>query len=162
MISLIVAVAENNAIGKDNDLLCHIPGDLKRFKEITTGHKVIMGRKTFDSLPKGPLPNRENVVISRDKHLKIDGCTMVNSVEEAQALLAENEEAFVIGGGEIYKLLLPVADKLYLTKVYKKFEADTFFPEVNESDWDVESKDFHEKGDKNDFEFEYINLIRKK
>jgi len=127
MLSIIVAVAENNAIGKDNDLIWYISDDLKRFKRLTTGHTILMGRKTYESLPNGALPKRENVVISRDRTLQLKGCTILNSVEEAIEKYANiPEEIFVIGGGSIYQELLPYAQKIYLTKVHASFEADIF------------------------------------
>ena len=133
-ISIIVAIAQNNAIGKDNKLLWHISNDLKRFKKITKGHQVIMGKKTYESLPNGPLPNRKNIVISDDKNDKFEGCITVYSIDEALDLCNETEESFIIGGASIYKQFLPFANKFYLTRVYKDFEADTFF-EVNFDNW---------------------------
>src|SRR3972149_2923691 len=129
-ISIIVAIAENNAIGKNNELLWKLPDDLKRFKKITTGHTVIMGRRTFESLPAGALPNRKNLVISDIPGEVFENCQMAYSIEEALALCDENEEAFVIGGGMIYKHFLPHARKLYITKVHEEFDADTYFPEI--------------------------------
>ncbi|MFW5821689.1 MAG: dihydrofolate reductase, partial [Bacteroidota bacterium] len=120
-ISIIVAIAENNAIGKNNELLWKISDDLKRFKKLTTGHKVIMGRNTYLSLPNSPLPNRKNVVITDIENEKFEGCEMAYSIEEALANVQENEEAFVIGGGMIYKQFLPHANKLYLTRVHQSF-----------------------------------------
>jgi len=159
-ISIIVAVDANNGIGKDNDLLTFIPGDLKRFKEITTGHPVIMGRKTLESLPKGPLPNRTNIIITGSE-TKFDGCVTVNSIQEAIDACPEGEESFIIGGGKIYEQFLPIADKLYLTVVEKEFEADTFFPEINFDNWKLESKEAYSPGEKTEFGFSYQNYIRK-
>jgi dihydrofolate reductase len=130
-ISIIVAVAANRAIGKDNDLLWHISEDLKRFKKITQGNQVIMGKKTFESLPKAPLPNRTNVVITDDRNDHFEGCVTVYSIEEAIDLCSEESESFIIGGGTIYKQFLPYASKLYITKVHRDFDADTFFPEYS-------------------------------
>ena len=130
MISIIVAMDINRGIGYNGDLLTFIPGDLPRFKKITSGHTVIMGRKTFDSLPKGPLPNRRNIVISRNKILKIDGATVVSSLDEALELCSSSNEAFIIGGGEIYSQAINRVDKLYITHIEKEFKADTFFPEI--------------------------------
>lgn len=155
-------MAGKNAIGKDNKLLCFVPGDLKRFREITTGHKIIMGRKTFDSLPKGPLPNRENIVISKTI-TEIAGCIVVGSVEEAMSRVENDEDAFVIGGGEIYEQCLPIADKIYLTQIDKYFpDADTFFPFIDPEQWAIKDIESHDVGEKNDFEFDYIDLIRRK
>ncbi len=137
IISIIVAIAENNAIGKDNDLLYHIPGDLPRFKKITSGHSVIMGRNTYLSLPNGALPNRKNIVISDNLKDCFDGCIIVHSIEEAIEKCMGETEVFVIGGGMIYKQFMPIADKIYLTKVHEKPEADTFFPEIKEDEWKI-------------------------
>lgn len=160
-ISVIVAIANHNAIGKGNDLLCHVPGDLKRFKEITSGYAVIMGRKTFESLPKGPLPNRRNIVISSNKDLLIDGAEVVESPEKAIELCHNEEEVFIIGGGKIYSHFMPMADNFYLTRIYKEFDADTFFPNFDLSDWEIEEKTDFEPTDKNDFYFSFINCIKK-
>lgn len=153
MISIIVAMDSNNGIGKDGDLLTFIPGDLPRFKRLTTNNTVIMGRKTYDSLPKGPLPNRENIVISRNKSLKIDGAIVVNSLEKAIEVANKSSEIFIIGGGEIYNQAISIADKLYITYINKTFEADTYFPEI-ESEWkEIEREDIKDKGD---FDFSYV------
>lgn len=133
MLSLIVAVAENGVIGDKNTLLWHISEDLKHFKSLTTGHPVVMGRKTFESLGR-PLPNRTNVVISRQE-LEIPGCRVVHSLDEALALFPEDEEVFVIGGAQIYAEALPRARRFYLTRVFRAYEGDTRFPEWNEHEW---------------------------
>lgn len=162
MLSIIVAVAKNNAIGKDNDLIWYISDDLKRFKKLTTGHAILMGRKTYESLPNGALPNRENIVISSNKNLKLPKCTMMYSIEEAiDRYASSEEEVFVIGGGSIYEKLLPYAQKLYLTKVHASFEADVFFPDNNMEDWTVVAEEHHQKGDRNEFDFSFIDLVRK-
>lgn len=158
MISIIVAIAENNAIGKDNKLLCHIPGDLKRFKKLTTGKTVIMGLKTFKSLPDGPLPNRRNIVITDKKNQKIDGCDMAYSIEEAVEMCNTDEENFVIGGGSIYRQFLPLADKLYITKVHHNFDADTFFPEIDYSKWKLISSKKITKDVK--YPFSYLTFVK--
>ena len=126
-ISIIVAIAENFAIGKNNDLLFHLPNDLKHFKEITTGHTIIMGRNTLVSLPKWPLPNRRHIVITDKKDDIFEGCETVFSIDEAIEKVKNEKEAFIIGGGMIYKQFFPVAGKLYLTLVHKPFDADVFF-----------------------------------
>ena len=118
MITIIAAVAENNALGKNNDLLWHLPKDFKRFKEITSGHYIIMGRKTFESFPK-PLPNRTHVIISRQQNYAPEGCIVVDSLEKAIAICPKNEDVFIIGGGEIYSQSINIAHKLDITKVYK-------------------------------------------
>lgn len=159
-ISIIVAIAENFAIGKNNDLLFHLPNDLKRFKEITTGHSLIMGRNTLLSLPKWPLPNRRHIVITDKKDDVFAGCEVVFSIEEAVERVKNEPEAFVIGGGMIYRQLYPLAGKLYLTLVHQPFEADVFFPEIDYSEWDVISREDHHD-EKNGFDYSNINLERK-
>lgn len=140
-ISIIVAVAENWAIGKNNDLLCHLPGDLKRFKELTSGHPVLMGQNTYLSLPKRPLPNRKNIVLSLDENWTAEGIIKVDSIDKAVAECDAEVENFVMGGGMIYKLFLPVANKLYLTRIHHIFDADIYFPEVDFSKWKLESSE---------------------
>ncbi len=134
-ISLIVAVASNGAIGKDNDLLWYIPDDFKWFKKHTKGSTVVMGRKTWESLPVRPLPGRINIVISDDPNDKFEGAVMVGSIKEAIEKMSEGRENFIIGGGSIYGQFLPLAHKFYLTRVHRDFEADVFFPDFNISDW---------------------------
>jgi dihydrofolate reductase len=158
-ISIIVAIANKNAIGQNNDLLTYIPNDLKRFKELTTGHPIIMGRKTFDSLPKGALPNRRNIVISRNEQLVINGVEVVHSPEEALKLCTDEPEVFIIGGATIYKAFLPKADKLYLTLIDKTFDnADTFFPEINEVDWKETYREEVINDEKADVNYTFVNL----
>lgn len=159
-ISIIVAIAENFAIGKNNDLLFHLPNDLKRFKAITSGHTIIMGRNTLLSLPKWPLPNRRHIVITDKKDDVFPGCETVFSIEGAIEKVKGEEEAFVIGGGMIYKQFYPIAGKLYLTLVHKPFEADVYFPEVNYDEWkEAAREDFFDE--KNNFEYSYLDLERK-
>ena len=162
MLSIIVAVASNNIIGSNNKLLWHISEDLKRFKEITSGNTIIMGRKTFESLP-GILPNRKHIVITRDKSFKVDS-DMVEIVHSLDEVLTKyensTEEAFIIGGGEIYKAALPFAKKLYLTKIKKDFEGDTIFPTLNESEWKVDFNSEEKINPKNEIRFEFIDLIK--
>lgn len=159
-ISIIVAIAENFAIGKNNDLLFYLPNDLKRFKKITSGNSIIMGRNTLLSLPKWPLPNRRHIVITDNKNDNFPGCEIVFSIEEAIEKVKNEKEAFVIGGGMIYKQFYPLAGKLYLTLVHKPFDADVYFPEVNYSLWnEVEREDFYDE--KNDFNYSYLDLERK-
>jgi dihydrofolate reductase len=160
-ISIIVAIAENNAIGKNNELLWYISEDLKRFKRITSGHKVIMGRNTYLSLPIKPLPGRTNIVISDLPDEKFEGCTMLNSIEQALEMCQSDEECFVIGGGMVYKQFLPHASKLYITRVYKSFEADTFFPEINYNEWEEIERETNNPDGKNDFEYAFIIYRRK-
>lgn len=164
MLSIIVAIsASNNAIGKDNSLLWHISEDLKRFKEITSGHKILMGRKTFESLP-GILPNREHIILTRDKNFNVDSdkVTIINNIEDAIKYYKDsNEEIFIIGGGEVYKEFLPFANKLYLTKVYKDFDADTFFPQINLDEWKVIHTSETKIDEKSGLNFDFIDLLRK-
>lgn len=160
-ISIIVAITKDFAIGKDNDLLVSIPGDLKRFKEITSGHSIIMGRNTLLSLPKWPLPNRRSIVISDNPDDAFEGCEMADSIEAAIGLVKGEKEAFVIGGGMIYKQFYPLASKLYLTIVDKSLDADTYFPEVNFSEWNEVKRTDFAAGEKCEFAFSYVNLERK-
>ena len=151
----IVAISENGGIGKDNGLLFHISADLKRFKELTSGHTVIMGRKTLQSLPGGRgLPNRRNIVITRDIDFTVEGAEIVHSVDEALALA--EEDAFVIGGASIYQAMLPYCDKVYLTKVYADAEADVFFPSL--CGWQVVRRS--EMQEENGLRFQYIDYMR--
>ncbi|MGQ8337715.1 dihydrofolate reductase [Sunxiuqinia sp. A32] len=159
-ISIIVAIAQNFAIGKNNDLLFHLPNDLKYFKKVTTGHTIIMGRNTLLSLPKWPLPNRRHIVITDNPDDHFDGCETVFSIEEAIEKVKDEKEAFIIGGGMIYRQFYPIAGKLYLTLVHQDFEADTFFPEVNYEQWETESREEH-FDEKNGFNYSYLNLRRK-
>lgn len=151
MVSVIVAVAENGVIGDKNTLLWHISEDLRNFKRVTSGHPVIMGRKTFDSLGR-PLPNRTNVVITR-QNLEIEGCKVVHSLEEALSLFSPEEEVFVIGGAQIYAEALPLADRFYLTRVHHAYEGDTSFPKWNESEWSRMESERFERGEKYEYPF---------
>jgi len=160
-ISIIVAIAQNFAIGKNNELLFHLPNDLKRFKQITTGHPVIMGRNTLLSLPKGALPNRRNVVITDNPEEKFDRCEMVFSIDEAVEAVKDESEAFIIGGGMIYRQFFPVAGKLYLTVVHQDFDADVYFPEIDYSQWEeIAREDLFDE--KNGFNYSHLDLKRKK
>ena len=159
-ISIIVAIAQNFAIGKNNDLLFHLPNDLKRFKQITTGHPVIMGRKTLLSLPKGALPNRRNIVISDIPGEKFERCEMVSSIEEAAVAVKDEQESFIIGGGMIYQQFFPLAGKLYLTLVHRDFDADVYFPYIDYSEWEELFREDH-SDEKNGFEYSYLDLKRK-
>ncbi len=160
MIIMIAAVAENNALGKNNELVWHLPNDFKRFKALTTGHHIIMGRKTFESFPK-PLPNRTHIVITRQKNYNPEGCIIVESMEEAIAICPENESSFIIGGGEIYNLGLSYTDRLEITRVHHRFEADAFFPEINTYDWKEVESVFNAKDDKHLFDFTYQTFVKK-
>lgn len=155
-LSIIVAVAKDYAIGHNNKLLWHISEDLKRFKAITMGMPIIMGRKTYQSIGK-PLPGRKNIIITRNEQLKIEGCECHNTLESAIDSCKDFKEVFIIGGGEIYKQTLPIADKLYLTVVDNHYDADTFFPEIDMMKWEETSFDHYEKGDKFQYPFSFIN-----
>jgi dihydrofolate reductase len=159
-ISIIVAIAANRAIGKDNRLLWHLSDDLKRFKKLTTGHTLIMGRNTFLSLPNGALPNRRHIVITDMEGETFEGCEMARSMEEAIMLAGSEEECFVIGGGMVYKQFLPLAGKLYLTQVHASFEADTFFPEIDFSQWKALASEEVEAGERNQYAHTYTEYIR--
>jgi len=136
-ISIIAAIAENNVIGKDNDLIWHISEDLKRFKRLTSGHPIIMGRKTYESLPFKPLPKRKNIVISSQEDLEFEGAVVVNGIKNALAECNADDEVFICGGATIYKYFIGIADKMYITRVHQDFEGDTFFPEINYEIWKV-------------------------
>ena len=159
MISIIVAVSDNDVIGGDNALLWNIKEDMQRFRRITTGHTVIMGRKTFESIGR-PLPNRTNVVITRSD-VRFKGCETYKSLEEAiQIHTKDNKEVFIIGGAEIYKQTLPIADKLYLTQVHSKYKGDARFPKIKYKEWRELEKIPHPRGENYDGSFTFINLER--
>ena len=141
MLTIIVAIAENLAIGKDNDLLWHISADLKRFKQLTASHTVIMGRRTWESLPKRPLPGRRNIVITDVPGETFEGAETVASIEAAAALCNPSDENFIMGGASVYRQFLPMADRLCLTMVHKEFEGDVFFPEIDYSGWKLVAKE---------------------
>ena len=157
---MIAAAAENNALGKDNALVWHLPNDFKRFKSLTSGHHIIMGRKTFESFPK-PLPNRTHVVITRQKNYAPEGCIVVNSMEKAIKICPKNETTYIIGGGEIYNLGIPFSDKIELTLVHHTFEADAFFPVINNEEWQLINSEPQKKDEKHLFDFTYQTYIRK-
>lgn len=156
---LIAATSQNNALGKDNKIIWHLPDDFKRFKELTSGHHIIMGRKTFESFPK-PLPNRIHVVITRQKNYNPEGCIVVNSIEEAFEICPKTEDIFLIGGAEIYKLGLPFTDKIELTYINETFEADAFFPEIDFSEWKLTNEEFHPKDEKHAHDFSFQTFVR--
>ena len=153
MITLIVAMGKNREIGKENQLLWHLPKDLKHFKELTSGHPIIMGRKTYESIGK-PLPNRTNIVISRKNDWFEEGILIVGSIKEAVKFAKKiDEEVFVIGGGNIYEQTIDLADKLEVTLVDAELGADTFFPKINEKVWQKTNEEYHQKDEKNEFDF---------
>jgi len=165
-VSLIVAVSENGVIGKDNDLIWHLPKDMKFFKDTTMGHHVIMGRKNFESIPHKfrPLPNRTNIVITRQSDYKAEDSIVVNSVEEALKVAKSNgeNEAFIIGGGQIYKLALEanLIDRIYLTRIHHSFDGDTFFPELS-SDWEEVNREDCFKDDNHKYDYSFRVLEKK-
>jgi dihydrofolate reductase len=161
MLTIIAAAAENNALGKDNQLLWHLPEDFKRFKVLTSGHYIIMGRKTFESFPK-PLPNRTHIIITRQLDYPApEGCIVVPSLEKAIGLCPKNEEAFVIGGGEIYQQALDVVDKIDVTRVHTTLDADTFFPTIDPTTWEMVFEEFHPKDEKHAFDFTFLTYVRR-
>ena len=161
IISLIVAADEKNGIGKNNQLLCHLPSDLKYFKSITTGHHIMMGRKTYEAVGRS-LPNRTNIVISRSSKL-IEGCVVKGSIEEGISFAKENgeHELFITGGGIIFDLTLHLVDKMYITRIHHTFEADTFFPHFDKHDWQEIKNEFHKADEKNAYDFSFIVYQRK-
>ena len=159
MISIIAAVAKNRAIGYQNKLIYWLPNDLKRFKALTTGHTIIMGRNTFLSLPKGALPNRRNIVLSRTANA-FPGCDVYSSLEEALKHCAPDEDIYIIGGASVYTQALKIADRLCLTEIDDTPEqADTFFPEYKE-EWKEESREDHEIDDRHDFRYSFVDYVR--
>ncbi len=164
---MIAAAGEKNELGKDNDLVWHLPDDFKRFKKLTTGHPIIMGRKTYESFPK-PLPNRLHIIITRNAYYapsipegREKDVLVVTSMDAALLKAMHDEQPFIIGGGEIYNLGMEVADKIELTRVHSNFDADTFFPEIDNSKWDKISEIRHEKDEKHNFAFTYETWERK-
>jgi len=158
-LSIIVAISENNAIGKNNQLLWHLPADLKHFKQITTGHTIIMGRKTYDSIGK-PLPNRRSIVITRSTNLTIEGVEVVNSLKEAIHLCKEDEDAFIIGGAEIYLQAIALARLIHLTTVHEHYEADAFFPKLDPLVWKEIDSTTYLPDEKNNIAYTFSTLQR--
>lgn len=159
LLSIIVAVADNNAIGKDNKLLWHLPEDLKQFKKLTENHKIIMGSTTYESLPRRPLPNRTNIVLSSRK-IDLPSCIVVSSIQQVIDICDEEVENFVIGGASIYRQFLPFVQKIYLTKVYGSFEADTYFPDINFEEWEIVDKLSYAQDEKHLYTFDIITYKR--
>jgi len=161
MISLIWAMDENRVIGYRNQLPWRLPEDLKFFKRVTMGHPIMMGRKTFESIGK-PLPGRENIIVTRDESYQKEGCAVMNSIEDFMSYAkGKEEEIFVIGGAEIFKEVLPEADKLYLTMIHHQFEGDTFFPVFDIEKWELESREIGPKDEKNPYDYEFLIYKRK-
>lgn len=160
-LTLIAAVAENNALGKDNKMMWHLPDDFKHFKSRTSGHHIIMGRKTFESFPSA-LPNRTSVIITRQSDYKADGCIVVGSLDEAIAVSPKDKEVFIIGGGEIYNQSIDRADKLDLTRVHAEFpDADAYFPQIDESKWELTEAIFHPRDEKHAYEMTFQVYLKK-
>ena len=161
MITIIAAIGLNNELGKDNDLIWHLPADLKRFKKVTTGHAIIMGRKTFESIGK-PLPNRRSIIITRNILYKKEGCEVVHSLEDAIKLIQDQEHAFIIGGAQIYREAIEkkLVDQLDITKVHQNFEADVFFPTLELSSWEEISEETFLPDDKNKYTYSFLSYKR--
>lgn len=163
LLSLIAAVADNNALGKDGDLLWHLPNDLKHFKALTLGHSVVMGAHTYFSLPRRPLPKRRNIVLTSRTLPEFDGAELARSVPDALRMTASEDEVFVIGGGAIYEQMLSLADKLYITHVHHSFdEADTFFPTIEPQDWILEQQEEHPADERHPYPYTFATYIRNK
>lgn len=156
MISIIVAVSEDWGIGKDNELLWHISEDLKRFKRLTSGNTVMMGKRTWESLPRRPLPGRKNIVLTDVPNEKIDGSVTVYSIEDALSKCVKGEEIFVIGGGSVYRQFMPIADRLYITHVHKKTPADIYFPEIDLNIWKVVEKEEFKASERDCISYAYV------
>ena len=162
-IAIIVALDQQNGIGRKGGLLCHLPGDLKHFKDLTTGLSIIMGRKTYESLPKGALPNRTNIVITSDKEENYPGCIVVSSLDAALARCSNEDTVFIIGGGQLYRSALPLTDILYLTRIHHTFnDADTFFPEVNLDEWELIYDEKHKPDEKHKYNYSFLTYIKRK
>ena len=162
VLSIIVAVGKNNETGFRNMLPWHLPADLRRFKELTTGHPVVMGRNTFESLPNGPLLNRQNIVLSRNPNFSHENCMVFSSLADAMIKLSGENEVYIIGGSQLYRQALPYADKLYLTRVHASFpEADAFFPEISLTDWKKMNEEWHPADAKNRYSFTFYEFERK-
>ncbi len=155
MITMIAAIGSNNAIGKDNELLWHLPNDLKRFKKVTAGHHVIMGRKTYESLGR-PLPNRTNIIISRNENYTAEGCVVVSSLEAALAAATADPNPFILGGAQIYTQAMPLADVLDITLVNANLEADAFFPEIDPKVWKEVSREDHQADDRHAYDYSFV------
>lgn len=160
MVTIIAAVGRNKALGKNNDLIWHLPADLRRFKEVTRGHHVIMGRKTFESLGK-PLPHRTNIIVSRNSNYKADGCVVVGSLEEALKEAHSDPNPYILGGAQIYEQALEVADRMDLTLVHEDFEADAFFPDFSDENWEETGRQDFKKDEKNPYDYSFVQYKKK-
>ena len=163
MLSIIVAKAKNNVIGKDNSLIWHLPEDLKRFKKMTTGHTIIMGRKTFESLGR-ILPNRKHVILCNDMQMNIEdeNVEILEDIAMLDKYINSKEENFIIGGATIYRLLMPYANKMYITEINQEFDGDVSFPEIDSNEWEITETEKGIKDEKNPFDYNYVTYIRKK
>lgn len=159
-IALIAALDEYNGIGKDNKLLCYLPADLKRFKQLTTGNCILMGRKTFESLPNGALPNRKNIVLTRNTSYNPKGAEVIHTADEVFQFCKKDEKIFVIGGEEIYKLFIKIADILHITRIHHQFEADAFFPEFTQKDWQLTGKTDNQPDEKNKYSYSFLDYSK--
>ncbi len=159
MISMIVAMGDNNAIGKGNDLLWHLPDDFKHFKSVTMGKPILMGRKTYQSIGK-PLPGRENIVVTGDVMFAVEGVTVVGSIDAALQASKQYDEVMIIGGASFYQQMLPMTDKLYVTHVHHSFDADAFFPEIALNEWHVVKKVAHAADEKHKYSFSFVTYER--
>ena len=161
MLSIIVAKAKNNIIGKDNALIWHLPEDLKRFKRLTTGHTIIMGRKTFESLGR-VLPNRHHIILCNDAQMQIDdeNVEILEDISMLEKYVKDEEEHFVIGGATMYRLLMPMCSKMYITEINQDFEGDVSFPEINMREWNITEREKGLKDEKNPFDYEYVTYER--
>lgn len=158
MIAIIAAIDKNNALGYKNKLLYYLPDDMKRFKALTTSHTIVMGRKTFDSLPKGALPNRRNIVLSRSTKLVIPGAEVFSSLEEALKHCASDEQVFIIGGASVYKQAIPLADKLFITEIdAEATEADVYFPTIDHALWHEIKRDNHRADDRHPYNYSFVD-----
>ena len=162
MLSIIVAKAKNNVLGKDNELIWHLPDDLKRFNKLTTGHTIIMGRRTFESLGR-VLPNRKHVILCNDAQMNIEDerVEILEDISMLDKYIKSDEENFIIGGATIYKLLMPYANKMYITEINKEFDGDVSFPEINMEEWKIDKIEEGPEDGENDFSYEYVTYIRK-
>ena len=161
MISIIAAISEDNGIGKDNKLLWHIPEDLKRFKKLTMGQCIIMGKKTWESLPKKPLPGRKNIVLTDNPDEHIEGSITAYSIDDALSKCSKDEQIFIIGGGSIYRQFMPLASRLYITHIHKSTAADTFFPEIHGNEWEEIEKEEHLNDSELNPPYSYVIYRRK-
>ena len=162
MVTIIAAIANNNALGKDNDLIWHLPADLKRFKKVTSGHHILMGRNTFESIGK-PLPNRTTVIITRNKDYKAAGCIVVDSIEKAIEVAKADEHIFIIGGAQVYKQTIAanLVDQLDITQVHHSFDADVYFPEIDSDIWKEVAREEFKADEKNKYDFSFISYKKK-